>query len=166
MILRNNLGQTIDTVVVAARHAWPEYLKYSAYICQPSRPIASVQYIGFYHAGVIQPIIAKVKSDHPRVSLTPELFDGAVKRIIERILEDHAEGRQRGQVNDIYRLSASDDLDTIRLAKSIPNDKRNASGKRLAFTQNQFYCSLADLQSVARLPDSEGFTSHLSRISQ
>ena len=47
-----------DTVVVAARAAWPEHQRRAAYICQPSRPFrAGLKYFGFYAEGVIQPLI-------------------------------------------------------------------------------------------------------------
>jgi hypothetical protein len=38
-----------DTVVAAARAAWPEYQRRAAYICQPNRAFrAGLKYFGFY----------------------------------------------------------------------------------------------------------------------
>jgi len=162
MTLRNSLGQVVETVIVPARHAWPEYEKYSAYICQPSRHFVPVQYIGFYYGGHIQPIIAKVKTDHPNVTLVPDLNEDVIKRLIEQIIQDRAEGRRRGQVNDIYRLSSLDDRETITLPRAIPSDKRSSSGRATAFIRKNSYFSLADLQRVASLPIAECFTSRLS----
>ena len=43
MLMAENLvGGANDVVVVPARHAWPEYEKYHAYVCQPDRPFQPV----------------------------------------------------------------------------------------------------------------------------
>jgi len=45
------IAQGKDVVVVAARLAWPEYLKLHAYVCQPNRAFQQVKYRAFYSEG-------------------------------------------------------------------------------------------------------------------
>ena len=51
------IGTASVVVVVAARHAWPEYQRYSAYICQPGRAFKPVKRIAFYSNGQIYPLV-------------------------------------------------------------------------------------------------------------
>ncbi len=55
------VGAAKDTVVVAARNAWPEYHRYHAYICQPGRTFQPVQYLAFYAASQIYPVVARIR---------------------------------------------------------------------------------------------------------
>jgi hypothetical protein len=55
-----------EVLVVAARHAWPEYQWCSAYICQQGRSFRPVKRIGFYSLGQIHelaPMISKTHDD-------------------------------------------------------------------------------------------------------
>jgi hypothetical protein len=45
----DGLLTTDDTVVVAARRAWPDYQQFSAYVCQPNRTFRDgLTHLGFY----------------------------------------------------------------------------------------------------------------------
>jgi hypothetical protein len=59
-----------DTVVVAARHAYPEYLRAAACVCQPGRAFRErMTYMGFYFDGAIQSEIARIRVRRDNVVL-------------------------------------------------------------------------------------------------
>lgn len=60
-----------DTVIVAARRAWPEYQRFGAYICQPERSFrAGLTHFGFYADGAIQPLIPLIRHHYTAVLFT------------------------------------------------------------------------------------------------
>jgi hypothetical protein len=60
----DGLLTTDDTVVVAARVAWPEYQRFAAYVCQPNRSFrVGLTHLGFYAHGAIQPLVPRIR-DH------------------------------------------------------------------------------------------------------
>ena len=50
-----------DTVIVAARNAWPLYLEVGAYVCQAGRSFQSVEYLAFYADREIKAEVAEVR---------------------------------------------------------------------------------------------------------
>ena len=51
-----------DVLVVAAgKIAVADYVRYSAYICQPERSFRDVERIGFYRHGQIEPFFARIR---------------------------------------------------------------------------------------------------------
>lgn len=142
-----------DTVVVAARAAWPEYKQRAAYICQPNRSFRTgLKYFGFYAEGVIQPLIPLILGHRTAIPFTREeanarLTDGdtQVAALINDILDD--EDRTEGDAYDILLLTSSDDPRTIRLKGPIVNDTVTGSGKPWGWTLNQRYTSLERLTS-------------------
>ncbi len=54
-----------DTVVVAARAAWPEYQEHGAYVCQPDRTFRDgLTHFGFYAKGAIQPLVPQIRQHY------------------------------------------------------------------------------------------------------
>ncbi len=46
-----------DTVVVATTHAYPEFERFGAYVCEPKRSFReNIEYLGFYAERHIQPV--------------------------------------------------------------------------------------------------------------
>ena len=137
------MGAAKDTVVVAARNAWPEYHRYHAYICQPGRTFQPVQYLAFYAAGQIYPIVARIREVTDNILFAHGRYAGRLGQLVEHVLRQ--EQREEGTVSKIFLLSPPDDADTIHLDGPIWNDVRSASGRPSAFTQGQRYVRLGDL---------------------
>ena len=142
-----------DTVIVAARAAWPFYHQTAAYVCQPNRAFREgLTHLGFYADGAVQPLVARIIRHFPTVTFGAEeairLRDrGEVELadLVERALQigAHVEGEAYG----VFLLSAADAPDTVRLAAPIVNDTVTATGKTWAWTLGQRYTSLDRLRS-------------------
>lgn len=144
-----------DTVIVAARRAWPEYLAVSAYICQPDRPFREgPTHLGFYTEGAVQPLVPRIRAKHPNVPFTREeaerqraVGDAEVATLIETALS--AGQRADGESYGIILLTGPDDEGTVRLARPVENDAKSAAGKPWAWTLSQRYTSLDRLQNAS-----------------
>lgn len=142
-----------DTVVVAARAAWPEYQRRAAYICQPNRPFrAGLKYFGFYAEGVIQPLIPRIRQHHVAVLFTPAeaitrraIGETEVADLIDHLLDEGS--RTDGESYDVLLLTGPDDPQTVRLQAPITNDTVTESGKPWGWTLSQRYTSLDKLTS-------------------
>jgi len=146
-----------DTVIVAARAAWPEYQSTSAYVCQPNRTFREgLTHLGFYADGAIQPLIARIRAHHPSLVFTPaeaqhlrDRGDVEVADLIEALLANGS--RTEGEAYGVVMLSRSEDEQTVRLEVPIENDTKAASGRGWAWTLSQRYTSLDRLRSGVRL---------------
>jgi len=146
-----------DTVIVAARAAWPEYQATGAYICQPDRSFrGDITHLGFYADGAIQPLIATIRDRQPSVVLSADeagrrraAGEAGLADVIEAVLR--AGTRVPGQSYGVFVLSGPDDTDTVRLDNAIRNDTTAESGRVWAWTLSQRYTSLSKLRSGARL---------------
>jgi hypothetical protein len=58
-------------VVVPARNAYPEYLEYGAYVCQPRRPFKPVERMAFYCRGQIEREIPLIRHVMEEVGVLP-----------------------------------------------------------------------------------------------
>ena len=144
-----------DTVVVAARDAYPEYLKISAYACQPNRPIRRVSHIGFYTDKQVMPEISRVRHKFTAVQFTPEQvvilskssdpLDARLGEVIAWRLETRS--TQLGESFDVYILSGPSDPETVLLSSPLVHDARGA------WTQKQRYTSVARLKNANTTAD-------------
>lgn len=148
----DGLLSTDDTVIVAARRAWPEYHEHSAYICQAKRFFrADVRHLGFYTDGAIQPVVASIEQRYESVLFTQESAE-SIRREGNQRLADIIEGaldrRERipGEHYEVFELSPPGDALTQHLPGPITNDLTSASGSKTAWTQNQRYVRLDALQ--------------------
>jgi hypothetical protein len=163
-----NNGPSDSVLIVPARQAIYDYEKYSAYLCQPNRSFQRVEYLGFYHGGVIDRRIAKVL--FPPIE-SVELTDAGIQDLIDINQSNQTESAKGGKqliaeevfamlkalvvkleplrIGDtmkVFFLSPYEDTSrTIHLKQNIRNDLRNAAGKPIAFTMGQRYVSLANL---------------------
>jgi hypothetical protein len=144
-----------DTVIVAARSAWPEYQRLNAYVCQPNRVFRDgLTHFGFYADGRIQPTIARIREHLVAVPFSiaeaqrrRSTGQEAVADVIEATL---AQGtRVDGDSYDVILLSGPEDTATAHLATAIVNDTLTAAGRPWAWTLGQRYTSLAKLMSGA-----------------
>jgi hypothetical protein len=143
-----------DTVVVAARWAWPEYHASGAYVCQPDRSFRSdVRYLGFYADGAIQMLVPRIRARHPSVPLSAEeaaarrsAGDALLADLIEQLLI--AGNRVAGESYGILLLSGPDDAETVQLDQPVVNDTKTASGRTWAWTLSQRYTGVDKLRRV------------------
>jgi hypothetical protein len=140
-------------VVVAARFAYPEYLKRSVYVCQAGRAFrGGLFHMGFYANSAIQRHIPHIWYREDSVTLGLEEAaardggsdtDRLMGEVIRALL---AHGpREEGKQYQVFLLSGPKDPDTVRLARPITNDTVAESGRPWAWTMGQRYVSLADL---------------------
>jgi len=144
-----------DTVVVAARIAYPEYLEMSAYACQPNRSIRNVSRMGFYNHKQVMPEIAEVYRSFTDVLFLP----GEARRLkakkdpLEKRLAEVIRRRlvtrpaQLGGRFDVYILSGATDPDTLILESPIQHTSPNA------WTQSQRYTSVERLKKAKTTAD-------------
>ena len=145
-----------DTVVVAARSAWPEYLKTAAYVCQANRAFKEgLTHMGFYVGGAIETAVPRIESKHPGV-LFSESEAARLRAVGQTRLADLIDGllatsdREEGKAYDVYLLSASSAEATVTLSYRILNDTVTAAGRPWAWTLGQRYTSVSKLCSGAR----------------
>ena len=144
-----------DTVVVAARVAYPEYLAMGAYACQPNRSIRNVSRMGFYTHKQVMPEIAEVYRRFTDVLFVP----GEARRLrakkdpLEKRLADVIRRRlttrpeQLGGHFDVHILSGPTDPDTLILDSPIQHIPHNA------WTQGQRYTSVERLKKAKTTAD-------------
>jgi hypothetical protein len=141
------LLSTDDVVVVAARHAYPEYLATSVYICQHDRTFRpDVERMGFYTKGAIQREVPRIRGWLLDVEFSPqrlaELWDSESEvdretaEVAERSLRDGT--RAPGVRYAIYVLSPSDDPETLKLEQPVENASRH-NGRAVAWVRFQRY---------------------------
>lgn len=131
------IGSANDVVVVPARHAWPEYQKYHAYVCQPDRPFQPVTRMAFYSFGQIYPLVPKILESHDHVDFVPGKHKGKMAMLIEMAIKEGA--RKEGTAYKVIFLSPPESPGTLKLAAPIPNNLTSKIGRVTAFTQNQRY---------------------------
>lgn len=166
LLVEDGLVDNDDVVVVAARVAYPEYLKHSVYVCQPNRAFrGGLTHMGFYAAGAIQREVPSIvhRAD-PVPFTTAEVArrragtseDVAVAEAIETLLSLGA--RTEGNEYGVFILSAAEDVATVKLESPIANDTAAKSGRAWAWTMGQRYTSLAKLTraGVSKTSDLEG----------
>jgi hypothetical protein len=136
-----------DTVVVAARFAYPAYLQAGAYTCQPDRSFRPVSYMGFYADREVKPQIARIRHHEGAVLFSVEVADALVqdesphrRRMAEVMRAQLTAGvRAEGDTRSMFILSAADDPETVLLEQAVPHRGRGA------WTQGQRYTSLERL---------------------
>jgi hypothetical protein len=143
-------------LIVPARSALPEYLAINAYICQPNRTFQPSSHMAFYTGGAIDAHVPRILDSVESVVLSrngieaeKNLSDDQRERLLD--LLDYVRQRSPARIGEPHKvifLSAPDDPGTIRLPHPIVNDLTSASGRTVAFTQNQRYVSLDALQSA------------------
>jgi hypothetical protein len=143
-----------EVVVVAASHAYPEYLESAAYICQPGRAFREgLTHMGFYAQQAIQPLLARILTRQDHVPFTREEAlrwevnggrDSRIADLIRSLLETGA--REEGQEYMVFLLSGPQDPETVVLEAPLVNDTVAASGRPWAWTTGQRYVPLAALR--------------------
>ena len=149
----DGLLTTDDTVIVAARRAWPEYQHTGAYICQPGRAFRDgLTHLGFYADSAIQPMIASIRAHYSSVSFTIEEAarrraegQAEVADLIEDLLGQGT--RAADEPYGVLLLSGPDSPGTVHLSHPVINDILTENGRAWGWTLSQRYTSLSRLQS-------------------
>jgi len=138
-----------NVLVVPARNAWHEYRTYHAYICQPRRTFQDVDYLAFYADGEIKPKVAKILKAEEEVVIDPaRVSRKEFQNVVEKLVANNA--REFGATNKILLLSSPEDEVTVSLDRPVRNNltTSKASGRTVAFTQNQRYVSMERLKKA------------------
>jgi len=146
--------ENADTLVVAATHAFDEYQRIGAYICQPTRSFRTdvSKYLGFYAHRRIEPVFPKIVAFRPNVTLSPENIaelktstdpiDRQVGEIAEKALADADGGEHVGEAHQVVVLQEGFEL---------PHPIRHNGGS--AWLRGQRYTSSAALKSAPTTTD-------------
>ena len=153
LLVEDRLVDSDEVVVVAARNAYPEYLRRSVYVCQPRRSFRDgLTRMGFYAKGAIQRHLPRIRYREDLVTFSRQeaaarrsgsSVDRQIGEVIELLLADGP--REEGVQYQVFLLSGPEDPDTILLDRPIINDTVTESGRRFAFVLGQRYVSLCDL---------------------
>ena len=138
----------LDTVVVAARAAYPEYERHSAYVCQTGRAFRkSLRRMAFYTAGEIQREVPEILANRDpvvfsaqeaeRYRASDDQTDQTIGRLIDELLADSP--RTPGESYRVFLLSGRDDEHTLVLPHPVRNTTRDHKGKPWAWTLGQRY---------------------------
>ena len=151
---QNKIRNASDrVVVVAARKALNEYLKYSAYICQPHRTFQLSVRMAFYtknkfdrHVPKILGQIEAISRDEIETRTDLSHIDRTrLRTLLSKMESARSEEWSKSKLKIIF-LTPPDSSDTLVLPNDIDNDLTSASGRSTAFTQNQRYVSLSRLE--------------------
>jgi hypothetical protein len=152
--IQNEIKNSSDrVVVVAARLALNEYLKYSAYICQPNRSFQRCNYMAFYTLNKIDRHIPKILGQIEAISRDEietrsdlsEIERSRLKTLLPKLESWRSEEWSKMKFKVVF-LSSTDSPDTLVLSRDIVNNLTSGSGRGIAFTQSQRYVSLSRLQ--------------------
>jgi hypothetical protein len=151
------IGQE-DTVVVAAKDAYPEYRRLAAYVCQAGRSFREgIGRMGFYYDGAIQPEIPLIRHRRDNVIFSAdaaaarrESNDPAGNEIASLIDQLLAEGtRVPGQSYQVFLLSELGADETLLLDRAITNTTTDRKGNPWAWTLGQRYTQAGALERGA-----------------
>jgi hypothetical protein len=153
LFVEDGLLGAADTVIVAAAVAWGEFLANGMYICQPGRSFrAGLRYMGFYHAGQIEPKIAMILDQRREPirfdeSTVAALRQGSVsdKRIADAVETSILRGPRGVGPYRVFVLSNTIQEGLVELAHPIKNVSKSSTGRTTAWTQGQRYTVLSRL---------------------
>ncbi|MGQ7296570.1 hypothetical protein [Quadrisphaera sp. KR29] len=141
-----------DTVVVAGRTAWPEYLRTGAVISEPGRELrGGTTHVGFSVEGALTGLVPAVQAVHPGVRFTAasaqrhrEQGREQLADVIEASLAGHT--RAEGAAYDVVLLSGPDSPSTVRLGSGVPD---TGSTARAGWAPARRYAHLDDLRAAS-----------------
>lgn len=142
-----------DTVVVAGRTAWPEYLRTGAVITASGRELrGGTTHLGFSVDGELTGVVPSVEGVHSGVRFTTASADRhraqgreRLADVIEASLADHS--RTDGAVYDVVLLSAPWDERTVQLGTGVPDAA--SSGRRSGWARARRYAHLDELRAAS-----------------
>ncbi|MGH9187779.1 MAG: hypothetical protein ACRD0U_18535 [Acidimicrobiales bacterium] len=137
-----------DVVVVPARSAYPEYLKHSAYVCQPKRTFKpGLTHLAFYVERTIKELVPAIRyvedevvfseEEAARRDAVGEPLQREMASLVRALLQSGP--RTAGESFKVFLLTAPDDGGTVRLPAAVPHTGKGA------WVQNQRYTSVVAL---------------------
>ena len=161
-------GKSEDKVVVIpAGFALDEYLKYSAYICQPNRHFQPCVRMAFYTKNKIDRRIPKILEQIEAISrdeieTRTDLSDierARLRALLNKMDSARSEEWSKSKLKIVF-LTPPDSPETLVLANDIENNLTTSNThRRVAFARNQRYVSLSSLEKGPK------FTSDLRNFS-
>jgi len=154
-VYRERPVATIDTVVVAARHAWPLYERERAYVCQAGRWFRPVTRLAFYTDREIKADVPSIRHRRDNVAWTEDhavelsAGDREDRKIASAIRASRGMG-WTGGVYQVFLLTRPGDGEHRVLRHVVPH---RTSGRGTAFTQRQRYVSLHALETATTTDD-------------
>ena len=153
-------------MVLGARVAWPMYKNLSVYRCstnKPMQPLRETDYMAFYAAGKIQPLVPRIKSVVESIDMTQqeeiESLEDSQKMLVEELQEKiyhHELNHEFGQAFKVMFLSEPADDETVKLERPIVNDKKDKNWKTTPFTFGQpRYVTLESLKKASKTSELE-----------
>lgn len=154
-VYRERPVTTIDTAVVAARHAWPLYEQERAYVCQAGRWFRPVARLAFYTDREIKADVPLIRHRRDNVVWTEdhavELSAGSREdRKIAAVIRASRREEWTEGVYQVFLLTRPGDADHRVLPSALPH---RTSGRGSAFTQRQRYVSLHALETATTTAD-------------
>ena len=148
-----------EVLVIPARNAWPEYLAFSAYMCQPNRAFRPTSRIAFYSQGYVEALVPRILERVPSVNLSgagvatmkglTEVTRARLLALLESLRAKNDRRHMEGD-REVLLLSGPKDSDTITLPYRIKNDCVTKNGRPWAFVVGQRYVHLARLLARAK----------------
>lgn len=145
-----------DTVVVAAKNAWPTYQAVGVYICQPGRSFQPVSYLAFYADREIKRDVPKIlwrrdnvdwsDAELNRLRTTDSDED---RRLADIIVASRAQNYPNGRYQ-VFNLTAPGQPGHVTLHAPIKN---SATGRGSAFTQGHRYIMKYRLERASETSD-------------
>lgn len=160
MFRQEGLVGGFDTVVVAGRVSWPEYLKFGLYACQRERSFRDVPYFGFYVDKQIQGLLPRRLKWMPAVRFDEETArelrasDDPLNRRVGEAIPAIVESTERGprEIYGVMVLTPADDPQTLRI-EPVPHREAGAWTQAQRYTSSELL--LAGPEHTTHLADWE-----------
>lgn len=155
-IYRQRPVAAVDTVVIAARYAWPLYERQFAYVCQSGRWFRPIERIAFYADREVKGEVPRVVHRRDNVPWTEQhaalLAASADRndRKISAVIRASRGSRWNEGSYQVFLLTQPPSPDHRSLRGPIPH---RLSGRGSAFTQRQRYVSLHSLETATTTDD-------------
>ncbi|EME57473.1 hypothetical protein [Amycolatopsis decaplanina] len=144
-----------DTVIVAAKQAWPQYESCAAYVCQSGRAFRPIERVAFYADREVKLDVPAVlhrrdnvewsSEEAARLGASDDRFDRKIAKVIETSDATWTDGRYQ-----VFLLTGPGHPDHRQLRATLPH---HGTGRGSAFVQRQRYVSLHSLENAATTAD-------------
>jgi|GEM_PF-3094142 len=142
-----------DTVVVAGRSAWPEYLRTGAVISPAGRELrGGTTHVGFYVDDAISEVVPAIRGSYRSVTFTRASAeqhrrrgDDALASVIDASLAHRT--RTEGGTYAVLLLSGPSAAETVQLHRRVQDDATTPAGRRTPWTVSQRYTHLERLRA-------------------
>ena len=151
---RPDVSAPEKVLVIPARDAWQDYLKVSAYMCQPNRSFQPTARIAFYVRGYVETLVPRIMQTVASVQLSEsgiashkDLSEVIRTRLVGLVQNLRAANDRRhlNKERQVMFLSGPKHHETIAIAHRIENDSVTKTGRPWAFVVRQRYVRLARL---------------------